>query len=86
MSTLVTRLLWLQVNYQGPYELTRLLEPVLIQCAPSRVVNLSSIMHRFTFIKKDPATFLKQRRGEPYPGELLRHSLGKRFKMMILTV
>eukprot|EP00891_Asterochloris_glomerata_P003244 jgi/Astpho2/3244/Aster-05765 len=64
-----------QVNYQGPYELTRLLEPVLIQCAPSRVVNLSSIMHRFTFIKNDPATFLKQRRGEPYPATKLANVL-----------
>ncbi len=35
-----------QINYLGPYALTRLLEPVLIRSAPSTIVNLSSIMHR----------------------------------------
>lgn len=35
-----------QINYLGPYALTRLLEPVLIRSAPCSVVNLSSIMHR----------------------------------------
>lgn len=36
-----------QVNYLGPYLLTRLLEPRLAAGAPSRVVNVSSIMSRF---------------------------------------
>lgn len=37
-----------QVNFLGPYLLTRLLEKKLKQSAPSRVVNVSSIMHRFS--------------------------------------
>ncbi|KAK9867470.1 hypothetical protein WJX84_002915 [Apatococcus fuscideae] len=37
-----------QTNYLGPFALTRLLEPELVAAAPSRVVNVSSIMHRFT--------------------------------------
>ena len=40
-----------QVNYQGPYTLTRLLEPVLIASQPSRVVNVASVEHRKAFIK-----------------------------------
>ncbi|KAL3678494.1 hypothetical protein R1sor_021450 [Riccia sorocarpa] len=35
-----------QVNFLGPYTFTRLLEDVLTWGAPSRVVNVSSIMHR----------------------------------------
>lgn len=35
-----------QVNFLGPYQLTRLLEPVLIQSSPARIVNVSSTMHR----------------------------------------
>ena len=37
-----------QVNFLGPYLLTRLLEKKLKESAPSRVVNVSSIMHRFS--------------------------------------
>lgn len=37
-----------QVNYLGPYLLTRLLEEKLVQSAPSKVVNVSSIMHRLS--------------------------------------
>lgn len=40
----------LQVNYHGPYMLTRLLEPVLIASAPSRVINVSSVEHRVGYI------------------------------------
>jgi WW domain-containing oxidoreductase len=50
-----------QVNYHGPYTLTRLLEPVLIQSAPSRVVNISSIMHRVAFIKRAQDFMFKPR-------------------------
>ncbi|CAM6004670.1 unnamed protein product [Sphagnum balticum] len=35
-----------QINYLGPYVLTRLLEENLVAAAPSRVVNVSSIRHR----------------------------------------
>ena len=35
------------VNYLGHYLLTRLLLPSLVDCAPSHVVNVSSIAHRF---------------------------------------
>ena len=41
----------LQVNYHGPYILTRLLEPVLIASKPSRVVNVASVEHRIGYIK-----------------------------------
>ncbi|KAK9804909.1 hypothetical protein WJX72_011450 [[Myrmecia] bisecta] len=47
-----------QINYLGPYALTRLLEPSLIASAPSRVVNVSSIMHRCGSFQ-DPAHFLR---------------------------
>jgi len=41
----------MQVNYHGPYILTRLLEPVLIASKPSRVVNVASVEHRIGYIK-----------------------------------
>ena len=43
--------IFLQVNYHGPYILTRLLEPVLIASKPSRVVNVASVEHRIGYIK-----------------------------------
>ncbi|CAD7695381.1 unnamed protein product [Ostreobium quekettii] len=46
-----------QVNYLGPYLLTRLLAPSLRACAPSRVVHVSSVMHRLTHMPR-PAAFL----------------------------
>lgn len=46
-----------QVNYLGAYTLTRELEGVLKACSPSRVVNVSSITHRFGSIG-NPDTFL----------------------------
>ncbi|KAI3424130.1 hypothetical protein D9Q98_009490 [Chlorella vulgaris] len=46
-----------QVNYLGPYALTRLLEDTLQQSAPARVVNLSSVTHRFGWLG-DVARFL----------------------------
>ncbi|KAL3134898.1 hypothetical protein ABBQ32_007864 [Trebouxia sp. C0010 RCD-2024] len=39
-----------QVNYHGPYTLTRLLEPVLLASKPSRVVNVASVEHRVGYI------------------------------------
>ena len=47
-----------QVNYLGPYHLTRLLEPTLIASKPSRVVNVSSIMHRSGHVNNDTEAFL----------------------------
>ena len=41
----------LQVNYHGPYTLTRLLEPVLIASKPSRLVNVASVEHRIGYIR-----------------------------------
>ena len=49
----------MQVNYLGPYHLTRLLEGQLASSAPSRVVNVSSIMHRSGHVDSDPGRFLK---------------------------
>lgn len=48
-----------QVNYLGPYMLTRLLESSLVASAPSRVINVSSVTHRYGLID-NPASFLTQ--------------------------
>jgi NAD(P)-dependent dehydrogenase (short-subunit alcohol dehydrogenase family) len=48
-----------QVNYLGPYVLTRLLEDKLVAGAPSRVVNVSSAMHRRARID-NPEKFLRE--------------------------
>lgn len=44
------QLLLVQVNYHGPYTLTRLLEPVLLTSRPSRIVNVASVEHRVGYI------------------------------------
>lgn len=41
--------LTLQTNYLAPFLLTNLLRPLLIKSAPARIVNLSSIGHRFVW-------------------------------------
>jgi WW domain-containing oxidoreductase len=46
-----------QVNYLGPYTLTRLLETELLRSAPARVVSVSSVTHRFAAMPA-PAAFL----------------------------
>ncbi len=38
-----------QVNYLSPFLLTNLLRPLLINSAPMRIINLSSIGHRFVW-------------------------------------
>lgn len=51
-------ILW-QVNYLGPYLLTRLLEPALAAAAPAaRVVNLSSVMSRLGSMPPNPRDYL----------------------------
>lgn len=40
-----------QVNYHGPYTLSRLLEPVLIASQPSRIVNVASVEHRNGYVR-----------------------------------
>ncbi|DBA88373.1 TPA: hypothetical protein ACH3X2_004873 [Trebouxia sp. C0005] len=47
-----------QVNYLGPYHLTRLLEPQLAASARSRVVNVSSVMHRAASVHPNIPRFL----------------------------
>ncbi|KAG0627544.1 hypothetical protein M758_2G209700 [Ceratodon purpureus] len=54
-----------QVNYLGHYVLTRLLEDSLVAGAPSRVVNVSSIMGRGVTIP-DPEKFFKDFRAGQY--------------------
>lgn len=49
----------MQVNYLGPYMLTRLLEPSMVASAPSRVVNVSSVTHRYGVIS-NAASFLSR--------------------------
>ena len=58
-----------QVNYVGPYMLTRLLEPCLRAAGHARVVNVSSVTHRYGIID-NPAAFLSKSRsavGGQYP-------------------
>ena len=43
-----------QVNYLSPFLFTTLLQPLLIQSAPMRVVNLSSIGHRYVWSTPNP--------------------------------
>ena len=59
----------MQVNYVGPYMLTRLLEPCLRAAGHARVVNVSSVTHRYGSIG-NPAAFLSRSRtqvGGQYP-------------------
>ena len=66
----------LQVNYLGPYHLTRLLEPQLAASAPSRVVNVSSVMHRSGSVDSDPIRFLRDwRKGSQYANTKLANVL-----------
>ena len=63
---------WLQVNYVGPYVLTRLLEPCLKAAGQARVVNVWSVTHRYGEIG-NPAAFLSTIRahtGGAYPVSL----------------
>ncbi|CAL8464655.1 g4190 [Coccomyxa elongata] len=66
-----------QVNYLGPYMLTRLLEGSLVASAPSRVINVSSVTHRYGLID-NPATFLSRSTigvGGQYPATKLGNVL-----------
>lgn len=66
----------MQVNYLGPYHLTRLLEGQLASSAPSRVVNVSSIMHRSGHVDSDPERFLKDwNKGSQYSNTKLGNVL-----------
>ena len=66
----------LQVNYLGPYHLTRLLEGQLASSAPSRVVSVSSIMHRSGHVDSDPESFLKDwNKGSQYSNTKLGNVL-----------
>jgi NAD(P)-dependent dehydrogenase (short-subunit alcohol dehydrogenase family) len=61
----------------GPYLLTRLLEPRLIASAPSRVVNLSSVTHRYGDITSAEAFLRKKEKGlgKEYPATKLANTL-----------
>eukprot|EP00242_Pyramimonas_sp_CCMP2087_P015948 CAMPEP_0198214214 /NCGR_PEP_ID=MMETSP1445-20131203/39087_1 /TAXON_ID=36898 /ORGANISM="Pyramimonas sp., Strain CCMP2087" /LENGTH=440 /DNA_ID=CAMNT_0043889297 /DNA_START=122 /DNA_END=1444 /DNA_ORIENTATION=+ len=48
-----------QINFLGPYFLTRLLVPALLKGSEPRVVSVASVMHRFTSLT-DPDAFLKE--------------------------
>jgi NAD(P)-dependent dehydrogenase (short-subunit alcohol dehydrogenase family) len=57
--------------------LTRLLEPRLIASAPSRVVNLSSVTHRYGDITSAEAFLRKKEKGlgKEYPATKLANTL-----------
>ncbi|KAG2492105.1 hypothetical protein HYH03_009596 [Edaphochlamys debaryana] len=55
-----------QVNYLGPYALTRLLEPKLV-ASRARVVCVSSVTHRCYEIPTDPRVFLHSTSTMTYP-------------------
>ncbi|CAL5224486.1 g7180 [Coccomyxa viridis] len=66
-----------QVNYVGPYMLTRLLEPCLRAAGHARVVNVSSVTHRYGVIG-NPAAFLSSSNstvGGQYPATKLANVL-----------
>lgn len=64
-----------QVNYLGPFTLTRLLERRIIQSAPSRIVTVSSVTHRFSSIGP-PTTFLTNwKQGSNYGNSKLANVL-----------
>jgi len=64
------------VNYLGPYHLTRLLEPQLAASAPSRVVNVSSIMHRAASVDSNVHRFLTDwKKGSQYANTKLANVL-----------
>lgn len=66
----------MQVNYLGPYYLTRLLESTLIASRPSRVVNVSSIMHRSGHVDKNTEAFLSDwNKGSQYSNTKLANVL-----------
>ena len=68
-------LLLLQTNYLGPFALTRLLEPELVAAAPSRVVNVSSIMHRFARLKSADSYLRGYETGGSYKASKLANVL-----------
>jgi len=39
-----------QVNHLGHFLLSNLLMPVLVKCAPSRIINISSKAHQSNYI------------------------------------
>lgn len=51
------------MNYLGPYALTRCLERTLQRSAPSRVVNVSSVMHRFASVSNARDALFSWKRG-----------------------
>lgn len=64
-----------QVNYLGPYHLTRLLEDRLIASSPSRVVNVSSVMHRFGCIKDTESFLTSWDQGSKYANTKLANAV-----------
>jgi len=65
-----------QINYLGPYTLTRCLERTLQRSAPSRVVNVSSVMHRFASLRNArDALFVWNRGAGDYSVSKLNNAL-----------
>ncbi|KAL4459097.1 hypothetical protein ABPG75_013962 [Micractinium tetrahymenae] len=64
-----------QVNYLGHYALTRLLEDMLQASAPSRVVNVSSVTHRYGWVGEVGKFLSSWRPGSYYPSTKLANVL-----------
>ena len=65
----------MQTNSLGPFALARLLEPELVAGAPSRIVNVSSIMHRFARLKSADSYLHDFKTGGSYKASKLANVL-----------
>lgn len=72
----------MQVNYLGPFLLTVLLVPLLKKSAPSRIINVSSYLHRFGTIDNlnESCNFLKLYSNSSLCNVLFSNELARKLK------
>lgn len=66
-----------QINFLGAFALTRLLTPELEKSAPSRVVTVSSVMHRRGTLRFGSAPFLTDYEKGTYAHAKLAEARGR---------
>lgn len=54
-------LLGMQINYFGPFLLTCLLLPLLVKSAPSRIINVSSMLYKYGVVNLDDLNMKNER-------------------------